>query len=250
MRVGPALVAWIPAARGEALTSTFDLLSESDLERSAGFTPEHLNHFLLGRHLIHALVADLFPEVTEWSMASAPCQRCGNRHAGVQLEGVPARASVAYAAGLVAAAVAPDARVQGLGIDLELDAADPSRCEELRRRLGASTERVLKRWTRVQAVLKADGRGLLIDPGAVRLRQGGAYIAGQRASYVVAEVPGPEGYLLSLAWSATMAGPLHPEQANRRTIGPAGPRWQQPSRPAPARMPNPHPPDRGDLDGY
>ncbi len=236
-RVGPALVAWTPANREAGLKSQFALLSEPDLERAAGLAPDHLNRFRLGRLLIHALVADLFPTATEWSVASTPCRRCGKRHAGVEIDGVPARASVAYAADLVAVAVAPASRVTGLGIDLELDVADPARAEELRRLLGASSERALRRWTRVEAVLKADGRGLLVDPGAVRLRQGGAYIVGQPASYVVAEVAGPDGYLLSLAWSATTASTLHPELANRRTVGAAGPRWPQRSDRTAARAP-------------
>ena len=111
------------------------------------------------------------------------------------------------------------------GVAAALDAADQTRVDDLRRLLGASNEPVLRRWTRVEAVLKADGRGLLIDPGAVCLRQGGAWIAGERAGYVVAEADGPPGYLISLAWFAEAASAASSGTAIRRTAGPTGVRW-------------------------
>jgi 4'-phosphopantetheinyl transferase len=222
--LGPALVAWAPARR---LHDAIPLaaLSGPDLLRLDELAPGLRDGFVVGRLLIHALVAGLFPHATEWSVNAGTCRRCGRLHAGVELAGVPARASVSYAADLVVVAVAPTSQVSRLGLDAELGIADIGRIEELRRMLGASTEPILRRWTRVGAVLKADGRGLLIDPGSVHLRRGGAWIAGQAASYAVAEVPGPPGVLVSLAWCTVAPVGAVPAQVGRRMTGAAGARW-------------------------
>jgi 4'-phosphopantetheinyl transferase len=229
VRVGPASIAWTRDERPVDLPTQLALLSPSDRERAAGLAPARLNRFLQGRLLLRDLVGDLFPDAVGWLVQPGVCRKCGLRHAGTELEGVPARASVSYAAGLVVAAVAPTSRVCRLGVDVEPAIADSTRVEDLRRLLGASTEPVVRRWTRVEAVLKADGRGLLIDPGAVWLRRGGAWIAGEQASYVVAEVGGPPGYLISLAWCAAAVSAAASGTTSRRTGGPAGARW--PARP-------------------
>ncbi len=222
--VGPALVAWAPTRRiDDAIPLA--ALSGPDLLRLDGLAPGLREGFVVGRLLIHALVAGLFPHITEWSVTAGRCHRCGRLHAGVELDGVPARASVSYAADLVVVAVAPASQVSRLGLDVEFGVADIGRIEELRRMLGASTEPILRRWTRVGAVLKADGRGLLIDPGSVHLRRGGAWIAGQAASYAVAEVPGPPGFLVSLAWCTVAPVGAVPAQVGRRMTGAAGARW-------------------------
>ncbi len=200
-------------------------LSGPDLLRLDELAPVLRDGFVVGRLLIHSLVAGLFPHATAWTITAGACPRCGGLHAGVELEGVPARASVSYAADLVVVAVAPSSRVSRLGLDAEFGVADIGRIDHLRRMLGTSTEPVLRRWTRVGAVLKADGRGLLIDPGSVHLRRGGAWIAGQAASYAVAEVPGPAGFLVSLAWCSVAPVGAVPAQVGRRMTGAAGARW-------------------------
>jgi 4'-phosphopantetheinyl transferase len=197
---------------------------------------DQLKRFLVGRLLVNALVAELFPHATGWLASAGACQRCGELHAGVELEGVPARASVSYAANLVVVAVAPTSLVSRLGVDVETADIDHQRALDLRRLLGASSEPVLRRWTRVEAVLKADGRGLLVDPGAVHLRQGGAWLAGESVSYVVAEVDGPPGYLISVAWCTTAPSGTDPEHNTRRLKGPAGARWSRLRTAAPVRV--------------
>jgi 4'-phosphopantetheinyl transferase len=87
-----------------------------------------------------------------------------------------------------------------LGIDVELDAADTTRTQDLERLIGRTRIPMPRRWTRIEAVLKADGRGLLLEPTDVRLRGGEAVIAHSPNRYQVADVPGPAGYVISLAW--------------------------------------------------
>ena len=61
----------------------------------------------------------------------------------------------------------------------------------------------LREWTRVEAVLKADGRGLRVAPAAVSLTEGeGAWHATVEDSPRVFDgwdVPGPRGTIMSLA---------------------------------------------------
>lgn len=118
----------------------------------------------------------------------------------MELTGVPAVASVSYARGLVVAALAPSRAASGLGIDVELDAADTTRTRDLERLIGSAPEPILRRWTRIEAVLKADGRGLLVDPGDVRFDDGTASIVGAPNTYHLSDVAGPAGFVISLAW--------------------------------------------------
>jgi len=219
--VGPAAVAWAWEARivPDVLPG---LLDEDDAERAASLDAPARHRLRVGRLLIHHLVAERFPSATHWAVAPGRCGRCGAAHLGPRLSGVPALASVAYADGLVVAAVAPVAQVGRLGVDAERDTLEQDRLDDLHRLIGQSSEKVVRRWTRVQAVLKADGRGLLVDPGAVWLRRGGAWIAGQKSSYLLADVAGPPGFLVSLAWSAVAPAGGRPAT---RTAGPAGVRW-------------------------
>lgn len=224
-KVGPVSVAWTASDRVSVTADLPGLLCESDRERAEALTPKRRAGLLAGRLLIHALVAEQFPHATGWSVVPRRCPRCGQPHAGPEVQGVPALASLSHSGGMVVAALAPSTQVCRLGVDVELDVVDGERNEDLQRLLGHSTERVLRRWTRVEAVLKADGRGLLVDPGAVWLRRGGAWIAGQTSSYLVAEVPGPAGYLISLAWTGAAAPAGASPRATPRTGGPAGARW-------------------------
>ena len=78
-----------------------------------------------------------------------PCPFCGGPHGPVQLPGSPWRASVSYAGDLAVVGVVPVADIGAFGLDAER--GDDS----------------VRAWTRVEAALKADGRGVRVDPEAV-----------------------------------------------------------------------------------
>lgn len=124
-----------------------------------------------------------------------PCPFCGGPHGPVTLPASPWVASVAYAAGYAVVAVAPAAVAVALGVDAVADAGI-----RLDRVLGpAATPRD---WARMEAALKADGRGLRVDPGAVRVRDtdagwsadlpGGGKLIGW-------DLPGPDGVVVAAA---------------------------------------------------
>ena len=110
-----------------------------------------------------------------------PCPFCGGPHGPVTLPASPWVASVAYAAGYAVVAVAPAA----IRVDRVLGPAATPRD-----------------WARMEAALKADGRGLRVDPGAVRVRDtdagwsadlpGGGKLIGW-------DLPGPDGVVVAAA---------------------------------------------------
>ena len=197
-RVGPARLAW-----GEAGTGSDVALSAVDAARAASFGVERRAEFLTGRALVRGLLAEMCPGA-EAGVTSASCPRCGEPHGGVLIEGAGVVASVAHAGGLVVAAVAAGGR--RLGIDLESVEEADARLDDLTALIGGPREDVLRRWTLIEAVLKADGRGLQVDPAEVRLIAGrfgahpSARVAGDRIRYRLAEIPAPEGWIASLAW--------------------------------------------------
>ncbi|MDY0910467.1 chemotaxis protein CheY [Microbacterium sp. CFBP9034] len=97
---------------------------------------------------------------------SNPCPRCGRPHGPVRTTDAAARPAVAYAGGIAVAAVA-DAGPGTFAIDAELE-TDPVRdVAGLDGVLGARMNVHLRDWVRAEAALKADGRGLRVDPGVV-----------------------------------------------------------------------------------
>ncbi|KAF2417987.1 hypothetical protein B2K11_11260 [Microbacterium sp. B35-30] len=135
---------------------------------------------------------------------SNPCARCGGPHGPVRTTDASARPAVAYASGVAVAVVA----FRGTGtfaIDVEAE-TDPVRdAAGLNGVLGARSGVRLRDWVRVEAALKADGRGLRVDPGTVAI----APVGGRAWQAVVPDGPvitgwdidGPPGLVISVALS-------------------------------------------------
>jgi 4'-phosphopantetheinyl transferase len=139
--------------------------------------------FLTGRALIRRLAHPMPPSAAPTSAADpageplridAMCIDCGGPHGPLLVDGF--MASVTHAAGITAAAVLPHAEaandgVVAVGLDLESDRADADRVAGIEALTGErfdGTSEALTRWTAIEAVLKADGRGLRVSPAAVR----------------------------------------------------------------------------------
>ncbi len=193
-RVGPVRVGWAAPRNIEPGA----WLGPADARRAAGFAAGRRREFLTGRALVGQLLAAGFGEAGRPD--TAPCPRCGGDHGPVLVRGVPAIASVAYTDGFVVAAVAADAHALRLGVDAEAASVDPVRDADLGRLLGVGPDQALRRWTRVEAVLKASGGGLRTDPGLVRVAAGTARVGSAPEAYRLEPVAGPPGLEISVAW--------------------------------------------------
>jgi 4'-phosphopantetheinyl transferase len=170
--------------------------------------------FLLGRLLLHELADELMDDLVDQPPGApvaitAVCAQCGEEHGRPVAAGL--WLSVAHAGDVVvvAAAVAP------VGVDVERADA----------RIPAEYGGNVRSWTRLEAVLKADGRGIVVHqldvvfqsttapakaaPAAPAVT---ATAAGVR--YSVREVDFDAEYVISLAWAET--GPRAIHQTGRR----------------------------------
>lgn len=155
-------IAWVRSSARHGLTpSALDELGEGQLARYRELDGPRAAAFLAGRALIRDLVSrtDAGP-----LRLDSRCGRCGGRHAAPRAPGVAL--SVSHAADLVVVAASVGARE--VGVDAEL-AGSASRVTELRDLFAPYGAPDLAGWTRIEAVVKADGRGFAIDPTAVRL---------------------------------------------------------------------------------
>ncbi|MEZ3162232.1 chemotaxis protein CheY [Microbacterium sp. BWT-B31] len=153
------------------------------------------------RETAWALLRELLAPGTE---LTNPCPRCGGPHGPVRTTDASARPAVAYAGAVAVVAVA-DAGPGGFAIDAEAE-SDPVRdAAGLRGVLGTRTGVGLRDWVRTEAALKADSRGLRVDPGTVVITPvgtaawhatvpGGAAVSGW-------DLDGPPGILVSVALS-------------------------------------------------
>jgi 4'-phosphopantetheinyl transferase len=129
---------------------------------------------------------------------SGPCARCGGAHGRPYAAGSPEEISVSYAGGVAVVAVIPRTVAHSIGIDAERGHDDSPAAID-RMRPGAT----LRDWTRVEAALKADGRGLEVDPTRVRVEitpDGWIAAVPDRPTPILGrDVAGPAGVVLSVA---------------------------------------------------
>lgn len=197
-----ATIVWARASDAPEL-STADLaaMGQGQLARFHELSGARAAGFLAGRALIRGLVVRLGggPIVA----LDSSCARCGQHHAAPRTPGFVL--SVSHAEDLVVVAAAPGR--EPLGVDVEHDSA-AVRVSELAPLFPPASVPDLAGWTRIEAVVKAEGRGIAIDPGGVRLRpeptasepaEWTAMLPGRALPLQVATLPGPTGYTLSAA---------------------------------------------------
>ena len=162
----------------EQRVTALAVLSPAEVERYA--TESNPDGFIAGRLLLRTLVAELAGSTPSGIVLDATCPDCGKQHGRVTAPGTPFHVSISHAADVVVVAAADEP----IGIDLE---AEPTP-EALAAIAAVAGEASITRWTRVEAVLKADGRGLRVDPQRVVFEGDLAWID-----------DGPERYQLSEA---------------------------------------------------
>ena len=157
--------------------------------------------------LIRALAAELAPGSD--LRIERRCPVCGGPHGRPVLPDAPVHASVAYADPWVVVAVASDREVDALGIDAELEDA----AHDLAALFAPSEPPDLRGWTAIEAVLKADGRGLLVPPDQVRCTPGGVATVPGGGEFRILPVPAGPALVVSLALR-------HPRSARTSTRRP------------------------------
>jgi len=148
------------------------LLNGPEMERFETATDPHPERFLTGRMLLRELVAELSGRELGSITVTAACPDCGREHGQPRVSGL--HVSLSHAGDRVIAAAHPD---RAIGVDIESRDVSPERVAAIRTIAGAGG---LEHWTRIEAVLKADGRGLRVDPRAVRLDGDTATLDGSR----------------------------------------------------------------------
>ena len=114
--------------------------------------------FLAGRALLRSLAGDLLGIELADVPLTASCPDCHREHGRPVVVGTDLQVSLAHSADAVVAVAAWGARV---GVDLESAGTSVGDLAPLIRTPS------LQRWTRIEAVLKADGRGLRVSPDLV-----------------------------------------------------------------------------------
>ncbi|KQQ94323.1 hypothetical protein ASF62_09375 [Leifsonia sp. Leaf325] len=208
---------------------------------------ERRDRFLVGRMLLRELSADLLDLPLEAITVQAECPSCGGPHGiprisvrgATTVHGATApHAGLSRTTDLVVAVILPATAGSAVGIDVEALAGSPERLRAIDELVpvqpglrGVSTARAtLRRWTRVEAVLKADGRGLLVDPRAVTVQRARgrltASVTGSETGYTVIDRSIGSGLrrraVVSVAIAEAVSGPRPPAapEARARTATP------------------------------
>ncbi len=173
---------------------SLDRLSPRERERHDASVPAVRDRFVRGRMLLRTLAADLTGDDPLDIDIIATCPDCGGPHGAPQIAGRDLFVSLAHCdLGTIAAASLD----HPVGVDVEPVAQDTDRLSAIGLLTGSPE---LRSWTRVEAVLKADGRGLRVEPGDVRYdSEGAAWVRGSNRRYFIAEHEVDPRILVSLA---------------------------------------------------
>ncbi len=206
--VGPVAVAFGDAAHTDVAASRDALaaLGSDQLARADALDGVLAARFVAGRGLLLGLLEELAPGADPEIVTR--CARCGGPHGAPRALHAPVAMSVSYAGALVAAAAVRTETASAVGIDVER--GDPATTlGDLGALFAPDPPPDLARWTRIEAVLKADGRGIRVAPNEVRERAARsrtlldgsriAAIPGRCGTFEVAPVAVPRGVASAVA---------------------------------------------------
>jgi len=184
------------ATRGEALA----MLSPLEVARYDATPSAGRDRFLAGRLLLRRLVAEVTGEAAASITVVAMCPDCGGPHGRPKVPGL--HVSLSHGDGVVVAAASRTL----VGIDIEPAEQSAERLAAIAEVAGAEVAGAegagggdVTRWTRVEAILKADGRGLRVDPRTVRTDGGIGFVEDRPERYKLSEIELAPGVTISLA---------------------------------------------------
>ena len=188
------------------------MFGPSDISVRWAWAPDRATRREVAWELLRSLVPNPAARITN------TCERCGGPHGRVRVEYGGVHASVAYAGGWAFACVAPHGDAAAVGVDAESVSDAKRDAAGLTGIVRAGVITSIREWTRIEAVLKADGRGLRVDPAGVALIAHGpewtATVAGSDREFVGADVIGPPGIFVSVAFA-----PVSGEEAQEAASG-------------------------------
>lgn len=192
-----ALVGWAePTLDAVERVAALNRLSALERGRAAAMPQVAQDSFLVGRVLLREIASVVARAPADSMVVSARCPDCGGAHGAPVIEGATVSVSLARCATAVVVAASGTGRI---GVDVEQrDGTADDRLSAIETLTG---ERSLRRWTRTEAVLKADGRGLRIDPADVAFDSDSASLRGSSQRYRVYEPELIPGIQVSVAWA-------------------------------------------------
>lgn len=221
--LGPVRIAWTVAADDADLIDAVRRLGPSQRIRHDSMDAARARRFTTGRRLLAALAADA---TTDAFRIESVCEQCGGDHGRPRVAGAPFAVNVSYAGDMVVAAAVPMDLASTVGIDIERRTADDAApMTELTRLFAPRTPPGLRDWTEIEAVVKADGRGLRIPPSEVAFGGRSAillpdaravHVPGRSDRIEVSPAPGPPDHIVSIAVVAAVN-----EAAPEAALGPA-----------------------------
>lgn len=194
IRIGDALVAY---SRASAAPAEAPWLSVDERERASRLAGVRRARFIEGRRILRELIAELAPGTDP--AAEARCARCGSAdHGAPRAVAALIVVSLSYSGDLVAAAAAPSAAVASLGIDVEAGGPDDV-LGDLAELFAPADPPTRRRWTAIEAAVKADGRGLNVPPESVAVTAERAVVPGRPAPLELRDAGAPAGFTATLA---------------------------------------------------
>lgn len=180
--------------QGEVL----ERLGPSDRDRLERLSGDERHRFLAGRAAALTAIGRLVGGPAETSTIDARCLECGGPHGRPEVSGTrgEVHVGISHAAGR-AFAVASRWRI---GLDAEPLDTSPARLAAIRALTRGRGGGPLARWTAIEAVLKADGRGLRVDPREVLVGRVAGRVADRGIRYRLHRHRDVAGCLVTVAW--------------------------------------------------
>ncbi len=161
-----------PRLDEDATRRALHVISQAEQDRYDAAPGDQQESFLVGRLLLRQLVSELTGVAASDLEIVAKCADCGGPHGRPLLRGSGLHLSLSRCDSAVVAAASWDGPI---GVDVET--ATPS-AEALAAIHLLTGDKSVVSWTRVESVLKADGRGLRVDPRDVLIERVGDHLEG------------------------------------------------------------------------